>query len=146
MAPVPSGPDPDHPTQILGVGWASRCTAPPALWGTGRPWLVFNLTDSSNVQVACLEIIDHSSRIEDHAAASGGSEYTCQRDTPPYGDWAATGLYAEDSADVLLQNLDIHGLANQGVQAGRLTDWTVENVRVAGNGLAGWNTDLVGDG
>ncbi|MBP1706018.1 MAG: hypothetical protein H6Q36_1757 [Chloroflexi bacterium] len=146
MAPVPSGPDPDHPTRILGAGWATGCTAPPELWGTGRPWLVVNLTDSSNAQVACLEITDHSSCIEDHAQAAGGSEYTCKRDTPPYGDWAATGLYAEDSANVLLQNLDIHGLANQGVQAGRLTDWTVENVRVAGNGLAGWNTDLVGDG
>jgi hypothetical protein len=42
---------------------------------------------------------------------------------------------------VLLRDLDIHGLANTGIQAGRLTDWTVENVRLAGNGLAGWNGD-----
>ena len=146
MSPIPSGPDISHPTRILGAGWETGCANPPELWGTGRPWFVFNLTDSSNVQVACLEITDHSSCIEDHVFTTGGSEYTCQRDTPPYGDWAATGLYAEDSANVLLKDLDIHGLANQGVHAGRLTDWTVENVRVAGNGLAGWNTDLVGDG
>jgi len=146
MSPVPSGPDASHPTRILGAGWDTGCASPPELWGSGRPWFVFNMTDSGNVQVACLEITDHSSCIEDHAAAAGGSEYTCRRDTLPYGDWAATGLYAEDSANVVLKDLNIHGLANNGVLAGRLTDWTVENVRVAGNGLAGWNTDLVGDG
>jgi hypothetical protein len=146
MAPVPSGPDAQHPTRILGAGWETGCADAPELWGTGRPWLVVNLTDSSNVEVACLEITDHSSCIEDHLFPTGGSPFTCERDSPPYGDWAAIGLYAEDSSNVLLKDLNIHGLANTGVLAGRLTDWTVENVRVAGNGLAGWNSDLVGDG
>ena len=145
MSPIPSGPDPDHPTRILGQGWDSGCAAPPELWGSDRPWFIVNLTGSSNVEVACLEITDHSSCIEDHLFPTGGSEYTCERDTPPYGDWAATGLYAEDSANVTLRDLNIHGLANTGIVAGRLTDWTVENVRLAGNGLAGWNGDLVGD-
>jgi hypothetical protein len=146
MAAVPSGPDPSHPTLILGEGWDSGCTAPPELWGTGRPFFIFNMTDSSNVEVACLEITDHSSCIEDHLFTTGGSKYTCQRDNPPYGDWAAVGLYAEDSANVYLKDLNIHGLANTGMLAGRLTDWTLENVRLVGNGLAGWNSDLVGDG
>mgnify|MGYP001252691135 CR=1 FL=1 len=146
MSPLPSGPDASHPTQILGAGWDSGCANPPELWGTGRPWFVVNLTDASNVQVACLEVTDHSSCIEDHLFPTGGSKYTCQRDKPPYGDWAATGLYAEDSSNVVLKDLNIHGLANTGIQAGRLTDWTLENVRLVGNGLAGWNSDLVGDG
>ncbi|MEW6093291.1 MAG: hypothetical protein AB1531_04915, partial [Chloroflexota bacterium] len=146
MSPVPSGPDAGHPTRIQGAGWESGCAAPPELWGSGRPWFVVNLTSSSNVEIACLEITDHSSCIEDHIFPTGGSEYTCQRDAPPYGDWAAIGLYAEDSANVHLADLNIHGLANTGIQAGRLTDWIVERVRLAGNGLAGWNGDLVGDG
>jgi hypothetical protein len=145
MSALPSGPDEAHPTRILGTGWNSGCANPPELWGTGRPWFIVNLTDSSNVQIACLEITDHSSCIEDHLFPTGGSKYTCERDQPPYGDWAAIGLYAEDSANVLLENLNIHGLANTGIQAGRLTDWKVENVRLVGNGLAGWNGDLVGD-
>lgn len=145
MSAVPSGPDAVHPTRILGAGWDKGCTSPPEFWGTGRPWHIFNLTDSTNVDVACLEITDHSSCIEDHLFPTGGSEYTCQRDKPPYGDWAGIGLYAEDSTNVHLMDLNIHGLANTGIQAGRLTDWTVENVRLAGNGLAGWNGDLVGD-
>jgi hypothetical protein len=137
LAPVPSGPGPDNPTRILGQGWDSGCQAPPELWGTQRLNIIFNLTDSSNVEVACLEITDHSGCVENH---TGG--LACQRDNPPYGDWAAFGLYAEDSSHVYLQNLNIHGLASGGVHAGRLTDWTVENVRIAGNGMVGWEGDL----
>ncbi|MHC4235373.1 MAG: choice-of-anchor Q domain-containing protein, partial [Planctomycetota bacterium] len=131
------GPDADHPTRILGQGWDSGCESPPELWGSGRPWFIVNMTDSSNVELSCFEITDHSSCIEDH---TGGS--ACERDTPPYGDWAPYGLHAEDSADVLLRDLNIHGLAAGGVHAGRLTDWTVENVRIAGNGFVGWDGDL----
>jgi hypothetical protein len=137
MPPVPSGPDADHPTRILGAGWDAGCRRPPELWGSGRPWLVVNLAGSSHVEVACFEITDHSSCVEDH---TGG--LACQRDTPPYGDWAAYGLFAQDSVDVVLRDLNIHGLAAGGVHAGRLSDWTVENVRLAGNGWVGWDGDL----
>lgn len=145
MPALPSGPDPAHPTRLVGAGWDKGCANPPELWGTGRPWFILNLTDASNIEVTCLEITDHSSCIEDHLFPTGGSIYTCPRDTPPYGDWAASGLYAEDSANVLLKDLNIHGLANTGVLAARLSDWTVENVRIVGNGLAGWNGDIDGD-
>jgi hypothetical protein len=97
-----------------------------------------NLTDSSNVELSCFEITDHSACVESH---TGG--LACNRDTPPYGDWASIGLYAEDSTNVHLNGLDIHGLASSGVLAGRLTDWTVENVRIAGNGWVGWDGDLL---
>jgi len=46
---------------------------------------------------------------------------------------------------VALSDLDIHGLAATGVAAGRLKDWTVTDVRIAGNGWAGWNGDIDGD-
>ncbi len=141
MPPIPSGPDAAHPTRILGAGWASGCADPPELWGSGRPWFIVNLTGSSNVALSCFEITDHSSCVEGHSGA-----LACNRDSPPYGDWASYGLHAEDSADVLLRDLDIHGLASGGVLAGRLTDWTVENVRIAGNGWVGWDGDLLDDG
>ena len=140
MPPIPSGPDPAHRTRILGVGWDAGCASPPALWGAERPWFIVNLTDASNVEVACLEITDHSGCVEFH---SGG--LACERDTPPYGDWAGYGLHAEDSANVYLRALNIHGLAAGGIHAGRLTDWTVENVRIAGNGSVGWDGDLWDD-
>jgi hypothetical protein len=156
MAPVPSGPDAAHRTRILGAGSSAihgalaglrpsqsapldggSCADPPELWGTERPWFIVNLTDASHIELACLEITDHSSCVENH---TGG--LACQRDSYPFGPWAAYGLYAEDSADVYLHDLNIHGLAAGGVHAGRLTDWTVENVRIAGNGSVGWDGDL----
>ena len=45
---------------------------------------------------------------------------------------------------MLLADLDIHGLAAAGVHAGRLTDWTVERARIAGNGWVGWDGDIAG--
>jgi hypothetical protein len=137
VPPVPSGSDPAHPTHILGAGWDTGCSDPPELWGTERAYMILNLTDASNVEVACLEITDHSDCVEFH---SGG--LACERDSYPFGPWADTGLYAEDSANVSLHDLNIHGLASAGVHAGRLTDWTVEDVRIAGNGLVGWDGDL----
>ena len=140
MPPIPSGPDAAHPTRILGAGWDSGCGHAPELWGSGRPSFIVNLTHSSNVAFACFEITDHSSCVESHSG-----RLACNRDTPPYGDWASYGLYAADSANVVLRDLNIHGLASGGVHAGRLTDWTVENVRIAGNGWVGWDGDLWDD-
>ncbi len=140
MPPLPSGPDAAHPTRILGAGWDSGCANPPELWGAERANYILNLTDTSYAEIACLEITDHSGCVEFHSGS-----LTCERDNPPYGLWAATGLYAEDSTNVHLKNLDIHGLAHGGVWAGRLTDWTVENVRIAGNGAVGWDGDIDGD-
>jgi hypothetical protein len=140
MPPVPGGPDPANPTRILGAGWDTGCANPPELWGAERPWFIVNLTDASNVTLGCLEITDHSGCVEDH---TGG--LACERDNPPFGDWAPYGLYAEDSANVSLKDLNIHGLAAGGVHAGRLRDWTVERVRIAGNGWVGWDGDLWDD-
>jgi len=92
------------------------------------------------VEIACLEITDHSGCVEFH---SGG--LACKRDTYPFGPWAPIGLYAEDTAHVYLHDLNIHGLAAGGIHAGRLTDWTVEDVRIAGNGWVGWDGDLWDD-
>jgi hypothetical protein len=137
MPPIPSGPSPNKPTRILGEGWDSGCSAPPELWGTERVDYVLNLIGSSNLAIACLELTDHSDCVEDHSG-----DLACERDEYPYGPWAAVGLHAEDSSDVLLQHLNIHGFAAGGVHAGRLADWTVEDVRIAGNGWVGWDGDL----
>ncbi|HFD39158.1 MAG TPA: hypothetical protein ENJ31_04830, partial [Anaerolineae bacterium] len=141
LPPLPSGPDAAHPTRLLGAGWDDGCADPPELWGAERPWFILNLDGSDNVEIACLEITDHSGCVEGHADPA----LTCERDTYPYGDWAADGLYAADAENVALRHLNIHGLAHNGVSAGRLTDWTVEDVRIAGNGWAGWDGDIEGD-
>jgi hypothetical protein len=141
LPPLPSGPGAGNPTRILGKGWNSGCSDPPELWGSQRPWQIIDLTGSSNVYIGCLEITDHSSCVEDHSNPS----VSCERDTYPFGDWASDGILASDSSNVTLKNLDIHGLASAGIRAGRLSNWTVENVRVAGNGWIGWEGDIDGN-
>jgi len=140
MPPLPGGPDPDHPTRLLGAGWDTGCTEPPELWGTERALTVLDLTGSNHVVVACLEITDHAGCAEDH---TGG--LACERQRYPYGPWADTGIYAQDAIDVTLRDLDIHGLASAGIRAGRIADWTVEDVRIAANGWVGWEGDIDGD-
>jgi hypothetical protein len=140
MPPIPSGPDAAHPTRIYGEGWDSGCAAAPELYGVERPWAIVDLTGASHVRVECLEITDRSGCVESH---SGG--LACVRDTYPHGEWASIGLQATDSTDVALRHLDIHGLASGGIHAGRLTDWLLEDVRLAGNGLSGFDGDVVGD-
>lgn len=138
--PVPSGLDASRPTRILGAGWDSGCASPPELWGTERANMVLDLTRTSHAEIGCFNVTDHSGCVEFHSGA-----IPCPRETPPYGSWAVRGLYAQDSSDVLLHDLNIHGLAGAGVQAGRLVDWTVQNVRIAGNGMVGWDGDIDGD-
>jgi hypothetical protein len=132
MPPVPSGPSPSSPTRIIGA-----CGGRTELWGTERAETVINLSGSSNVEIACVEITDHSGCVEFHSGS-----IPCRRDSPPFGLWAVNGIYAEDSGGVTLRSLDIHGLAGVGVRAGRISDWTVTDVRIAANGAAGWDSDI----
>jgi hypothetical protein len=141
LPPLPSGPDADHPTRLLGAGWDQGCAHPPELWGTQRPWQVISLAGTSHAQIRCLDITDHDSCIESYLSDPAVS---CRRDVYPYGDWADYGIYAADSTDVLLKDLDIHGLAHGGIHAGRISDWTVEDVRIAANGWVGWDGDIDG--
>lgn len=140
LPPLPSGQNPQSPTRLLGASWNSGCAVAPELWGTQRAATILNLDNTSNAQISCLEITDHSGCVEFHPDPS----VACQRDQYPYGDWAVLGIHAQDSRNVLLRNLNIHGLAATGIQAGRITDWTVEDVRIAANGVAGWDGDLGG--
>lgn len=138
MPPIPGGARRDAPTRILGQGFDRGCKAPPVLWGTQRANLVVNLRGSSNVEVGCLDITDRSDCVEHHARPA----VRCARDAAPYGDWASTGIAASASHDVLLHDLDIHGLAHTGIAAGGLRDWTLERVRINRNGWVGWDGDI----
>lgn len=144
MSAVPSGPTPAQPTRILGAGHAGGCGDPPELWGTERAGMVLNLQGSSNVEVACLEITDRDSCIEHHChgGVCSGEIDRCNRDAPPWGDWAGNGIKASDSRNVHLRDINVHGMANRGVVAGRLQDWTVDRLTVRGNGWAGWDGDI----
>ena len=138
LPPIPSGPDTNHPTKIVGKGWDSECLNPPELWGTERLERVLSLQGSSNTVIDCLEITDHAGCAYEHH----NSSVRCEYNHHPYGPWAYDGILASDSSNVTLRNLNVHGLGGAGIHAARLTDWVVENVRIAGNGWVGWDGSL----
>lgn len=145
MAQIPSGPSPSQPTRILGAGHDKGCTQAPELWGTERAWMVVNLEGSSNVELSCLEITDRSSCILSHCNGGNceGEVAACKSSgSAPFGDWATTGISARDSSQVVLKDVNIHGLANRGIHAGRISDWTIERTRINANGWIGWDGDL----
>ena len=141
LPPVPSGPSPSQHTRVVGAAWNQGCPNPPELWGSERPWQIMSLQGTHNATIACIELTDHSGCVEHHANIS----VRCKRDNPPFGDWAGSGITASDSSNVTLKDLNIHGLAAGGIYAGRLSDWTVDNVRIAGNGWVGWDGDIEGN-
>lgn len=141
LPPLPSGVSAATPTRILGTAWNTGCGSKPQLWGTERTDEVLDLTNTRFAIVDCVEITDHSGCVEFHSTAS----VACQRDQYPHGTWAPTGIYASDSANVILRNLNIHGMASAGIWAARLSNWTLQNVRIAGNGWVGWNGDINGE-
>jgi PKD repeat protein len=141
MADVPSGPDAAHPTQILGEGHDTGCAEAPQLWGTQRVNHVVGLSHARNVKMACLEITDHDPCVAFHSLDS----QRCNRDNFPYGNWGANGLYAVDASNIELVDLNIHGLSNSGLIAGRIKDWTLSRVRLAANGWSGWEGDVGSD-
>jgi hypothetical protein len=138
LPPLPSGPDPSHPTRIVGEGYENNCSSSPQLWGAERATTIIDLTNTSNAVVDCLEITDHSSCASYHCDSS----VACQRDNYPYGDYADVGIEASYASNITLKNLNIHGLAMEGIHGGGITNLTMENVRISGNGFAGWDGDV----
>ena len=134
---IPSGIDATHPTVITG-----DCSSPPELWGTQRNGSIFYLSGQHDVEIDCLELTDHSNCITYYPDAA----YACNRSTYPYGTWADTGIHADHVTNLTLQHLNIHGFADQGINAGALSGNTVLNdVTIRGNGWAGYNGDLGGN-
>lgn len=138
LPPLPSG-TPQNPTRILGEGYDAGCKNPPELWGNGGVYQIINLEGTSHAEIQCLNLTDHSS-------CGGFRDENSENNLPmfcsyPVGDYARTGIFAVDSSDVLLKDLDIHGFADSGIVSARLSNIRVENVRLAANGFSGWNGD-----
>ncbi len=142
---LPSGLSATQPTRILGEGFDASCPTPPELWGNERAFAIFQLTGASNIEIGCLDLTDHSSCIKNHNHFGGtprGETARCQSDAAPYGPWGEYGIVAEGAGKTWLHDLNIHGFAVNGIRAGRLTDWTIERVKIRANGWAGWDGDI----
>jgi hypothetical protein len=134
MSAVPSG--------VIIVG---NCISKPKLIGVEGISQILNLSKTSNATLKCLEITDDVECIDSHNTANGLQKKACKKDSYPRGEWATQGVYAVDSSDVLFDKVNIHGLARQGVHAGRLNNWTFQDSNIDGNGWAGFDGDVGSD-
>ncbi|QNP40690.1 choice-of-anchor Q domain-containing protein [Lysobacter solisilvae (ex Woo and Kim 2020)] len=128
MQAIPSGTS-SAKTRILGNG-----STAPKLIGIGGIHRVLNLDGSSNVEIGNLEVTDNSDCVYNHSQAAAA----CTSAMP----WARVGLYARASSNVWLHDVNIHGMAKNGANAGGLTNWTMERVKFNKNGAAGWDGNI----
>jgi len=137
MPPLPSG-TPGHPTRLLGENYQS-CNKKTQLFGGYALGAIIDLKGSKNVDVECLELTDHGQCTRmgaGHPASEG-----CHSDYP-LSDYAGSGIVTDEStAEVVLKNLDIHGLTSRGIIGPVGGEVTADHVRIAFNGAAGWDFD-----
>jgi hypothetical protein len=138
ILPLPSG-TPGHPTRFLGENYG-KCSKKTQLFGGFEVYNMIDLSGSKNVDLECLELTDHSQCIR-----IGGNIPQSESCTAPHtglGDYSATAISTSaTTADVTLRDIDIHGLASRGIMGAIGGDFTVERVRIAFNGGAGWDFD-----
>ncbi|GAB3094341.1 hypothetical protein [Lysobacter terrae] len=133
LSPVPSGLSPAFPTRVIG-----KPGKPPKLVGIDGIYSVLSLEGSDNVELGNLEITDNSDCVYKHTSP----QVACTNAMA----WARIGLYARASRDVWLHDLDIHGMAARGINAGGLRNWTMERIKLNRNGTAGWDGNVDHDG
>lgn len=124
-----------------GVTIQGDCSAPPELWGNGHQSNLFNLTGSTGVTLRCLVLTDHGTCIDGTFAGipSCGNSATDKS--------VQDGIDIRGAANVTLDRVNIHGLADYGILAGELTGTTtVSGVTLRANAMGGWSGDLGGNG
>jgi hypothetical protein len=132
--PPPSGTATQH-TRILGENYASchSASAKTQLHGGWAVANVLNLSGTSYVDVACLDITDFS------ACGKASQRVGCGRDQ----DYAQVGIrFSNATTNDTLTDIHIHGLAGAGL-AGPTGDGVVmDYIDILGNASSGWNADL----
>jgi hypothetical protein len=134
MNPIPAGTS-TTPTQLIGV--LDSKGKPPQFWGNDRASEIINMMNSSYVVVSNLEITNHVACIYNHPTNP------CPR-SAPYAAYADNGIFIYNATGVTLKNLNIHNLANSGIQAGSLNNFSMNNVVLRANGWSGFNNDVSG--
>ena len=121
------------PTTFLGENYAN-CKTKTSFYGGFTVNGVFNLRGSSFVKLACLDITDHA-----QCSHTGTKPEPCDGN---YGDFAKSGILTDQNThDITLQDLDIHGFRDNGIWGAVGGLFNVSRVRIAFNGLSGWNFD-----
>ncbi len=136
-APAPISGTPGAHTKIFGVNYQSCSSAAAKAHVNGGYAIgaVFSLAGVSYVDFACFDITDFSS------CGQAGQVNQCSRDVP-LSDYASNGIQTNrDTTHTTISDVNIHGMANNGMFGPTGTGVVVRNVTVAGNAASGWNMD-----
>lgn len=134
---VPSGIDATHPTRILGVNYNTGCSTKPQLWGNEGVLQILHVSGKSNLDIECLEMTDHSNCGFRTGAHQCSEAYPA--DVGGYGRDGITGAFIKN---LTLKNVDIHGLAYEGMNLGDLDGTNYfDHVNLDGNHFSGWDAD-----
>ena len=136
-APVPISGTPTAHTKILGLNYAA-CTSDSAkahINGGYGVQSVFNLIGASYVDLACLNITDHSN------CGRSGQANGCSKNFP-MSDYALNGIITNNTAsNISLTDVRIHGMAAGGIGGATGTGWVINRLALVGNASSGWNMD-----
>lgn len=113
-------------------------TSKPQLWGTQSVPYILNVDATSNVDIQCLDITDHS----DCGFRVGGNQ--CDESYPITETYGRVGIYGFGGSNLNFKNLDVHGLSYYGLQIGGFNGYTRDYVRIAGNHFANVEGDRAG--
>ena len=139
-ASLPSGTS-ENPTRIVGDGWDAGCSSKPELYGVFGTDYIIRSDGADYIDIQCLEITDHASCIDHggHATAQCDDSYGA---AVPFA-WAGVRLFNTTGSS--MTNVNVHGIANNGILISDLYGFTATDVTSSGNGLSGISTDLEGD-
>ena len=135
--PPPSGTE-GHPTRILGENYAS-CHVPSArtqLHGGFGTFAILNMTQSSHVEIACLDLTDFSS------CGRSGQKNGCNSNVGTLSDYATNGVQWSNKATYdTMTDVSIHGMASAGMIGPTGTGTVFRYLDLVGNASSGWNAD-----
>jgi hypothetical protein len=135
--PVPISGTAGAHTKILGINYAN-CTSDSSkahINGGYADVRVFDLRGASYVDMACLNITDHSD------CGQANQVHGCSQDIP-LTDFSANGIQTNNtSTNITLTDMRIHGMASAGIVGATGGGWVVTRVVVAGNAASGWDFD-----
>ena len=137
MPPLPSGTA-EQPTRLLGENYTA-CYEKTQLFGGYALGAIVNLSGTRHAVVQCLELTDHGQCSRGGDEADYGNR--CRTEYP-LSDFAGTAITTDaKTSDVLLKDLDIHGLTSRGILGPVGGTITADHVRIAFNGQSGWDFD-----
>ncbi|MCL2659729.1 MAG: chitobiase/beta-hexosaminidase C-terminal domain-containing protein [Acidobacteriaceae bacterium] len=136
-APPPISGTAEAHTRILGINYAG-CSSPEAktqVHGGYGVSSVFTLAGASYVDLACFDITDYSS------CGRATQTNTCHS-SAPLDDYAATGITTSNqTTSVTITDVNIHGMAVDGMRGPTGDGVVVTRVAVSGNASSGWDMD-----